>query len=373
MEIRRLQAIIIKETRELLRDPIYLGLALVVPIFILFLFGYGLSLDVDNLPVVVVDHDRSPDSREYIHSLTNSKYFYLVGMVERREEADELIKRGKARVILDIPPDFSRKIGSYEPVAINVTIDGSFPSRAQVVQGYFLAVNELFNQRLREDSPLGNIDMPIQILTSFWFNPSLESQNGVVPGMIVLNLMMYPALLGALLIVREKESGTIFNYFASPVSRLEIILGKAIPYIGVAYLEYIILMAFALSWFQVRFVGSLFVVSTATLLYNICTIGVGLLISVVTRSQLAAMLVTFLATLTPSFNFSGFTAPVSSQDAVGQFVARVLPATYFMEVLRGSFLKGLGFDFYMPQIRALTIYTIIVYALAWLLLKKRIA
>jgi ABC-2 type transport system permease protein len=131
--------------------------------------------------------------------------------------------------------------------------------------------------------------MPIQLLTSFWFNPSLESQNGVVPGMIVLNLMMYPALLGALLIVREKESGTIFNYFASPVSRLEIILGKAIPYIGVAYLEYIILMAFALSWFQVRFVGSLFVVSTATLLYNICTIGVGLLISVVTRSQLAAM------------------------------------------------------------------------------------
>jgi len=193
-----------------------------------------------------------------------------------------------------------------------------------------------------------------------------------VPGMMVLILMLFPAILGALVVVREKESGTIFNLYASPVYRWEIILGKAVPYITVAFLDYLIIFAMSIFLFQVRFTGSFWVLSSAALLYSICTIGIGLLFSIIMRTQLSAMLITFLATVTPAFNYSGFLSPVSSMDQLGQFIAHLIPATYFMEVVRGVYLKGLGLGFFWPNLLALTIYTLVVYTLAWSLLIKRI-
>lgn len=368
----RLFSIVTKETQELSRDPLYLGLAFFVPMVIMFLFGYGLSLDVDNLPVVFVTHDRGSTSRDYQYSFTNSKYFRQVGTVDTVVQAEEWLKTGRARVIIDFPTDFGRKVANWDPVQVGVTVDGSFPTRAEIIQGYTLAINDLYNQRLRENTPFGEIKLPVEFFSQVWFNPSLESQNSIVPGMIVLNLMMFPALLGSLLLTREKETGTIFNYYSSPVSRVEILAGKAIPYIGVAFLEYLLLLLMGLFLFRVRFVGSLFVLTASTLLYSTCTVGVGLLVSVLTRTQLAAMLVIFLATVTPAFNFSGFTAPVASQDNVGKFIAGLIPATYFMEVVRGCFMKGLGFSFYWPNLRALLIYTGIIYFAAWWFLKKRI-
>ena len=375
---KRTVAIARKESRELMRDPVYLGLAFIVPILLLLLFGYGLSLDVKHLPLVFVDRDQSPVSREYRDAFTHSEYFDLVGVVSDPNRSEHLLRTGRARVIINIPPDFSRRLVANKPVAVGVTIDGSFPTRAEIIIAYVAAINRLYNQRLlatflqRQPSRPG-LDLPIRLSASVWYNPALESKNFIVPGMMVIIMMFFPAILGALLIVREKEAGTIFNFYASPVRKWEILAGKAIPYIAVAFLTYLILFAMSISLFETRFIGSFWVLSVGTLLYTICTIGIGLLISVVTRTQLAAMLLTFMLTVTPAFNFSGFLAPVASQDAVGQFVAQLLPATYFMKVVRGTYLKGLGFEFYGPDLAALTVYAILIYLATWLLLKKRIA
>lgn len=371
MNIQRIWAIVNKETMELRRDRMYLGLAFAVPLIQLFLFGYGMSLDVKHLKLAYLDHDRSSYSRDYLYSFINSEYFDLVAMPTRQRNADDMIRAGQARVVLEIPPDFGRRVAGGLPVVVRVYVDGSFPSRAEVSRGYVLAINNLYNDTLRENHP--EWQLPIKTFFSYWYNPSLESENAIVPGMIVLNLMMFPALLGALLLVREKESGTIFNYYSSPVGRMELILGKAIPYVGVALVEFLLMYAMGQFLFHARFVGSFGVLFVGVVLYCACTIGIGLFISVITNSQLAAMLVVFLATVTPAFNFSGFTSPVSSQDAVGQFISKLIPASYFMEIVRGCYLKGLGFGFYRPQFLSLAVYTIVVYCMAWLLLKKRIA
>lgn len=373
----RVFSIIRKETRELLRDPVYLGLAFVVPMVLMLLFGYGMSMDVKHLPIAFVDHDRSTFSRDYIDGFVHSEYFDFIGVLENNAQAEEGIKSGHARVIIDIPPDFGRQLTGNQPVVVGVTVDGSFATRAEVIRAYVIAIHVLYNERLLSDfimrrgTATGPI-MPVQMDMTVWYNPSLESINFVVPGMLVLILMLYPALLGALLVVREKEAGTIFNFYASPVYRWEILLGKALPYIVVAFLDYLMIYAMSIWLFQVRFIGDFWVLSSAALLYSICSIGIGLLISVLTRTQLAAMLITFLSTMTPAFNYSGFMTPVSSMDATGQFIAHLIPATYFMGIVRGTYLKGLGFDFFWPDLLALGIYTLVLYGLSWLFLKKRI-
>jgi len=379
--LERVIAVARKETRELLRDPVYLGLAFVVPVALMLLFGYGLTLDVKRIPILFLDLDRSATSRDYIDGHVNSEYFVLAGVVGDRHAAADALRDGRARVVVEIPPDFARRIAAWRPVAVGVTVDGSFPSRGEIASGYVTAINTLYNQRLlarflarsgRGGAVAGGGALPVSMNYSVWYNPTLESKNFIVPGMMVIIQMLFPALLGALLIVRERESGTIFNLFCAPVRRWEIIAGKAVPYVGVVFLDYILLFAMSIWLFEVRFVGSVWVLASGALLYSTCTIGIGLLISVLTRSQLAAMLIAFLVTVTPAFNYSGFMAPVASQDAVGQFAARLVPATYFMDVLRGSYLKGLGFAFYWPQLAALGAYTALIYFLAWAALRKRI-
>ena len=375
--LERVPAIAKKEARELLRDPIYLGLAFVIPMIMILLFGFGLILDVKHLPVAFVDHDGSPWSRDYRDRFVHSEYFDLVGVLDRRSEVEEWLRTGQARVIIDLPPDFGRDLARGRPTAVGVTVDGSFPSRAAIITGYVSAINALYNQQLltalasRHTQP-GTSLLPVQVNLSVWYNPTLESKNAVVPGLLVLILMLFPALLGALLIVREKESGTIFNLYASPTGRMEIILGKLLPYLAVAMLDYFMIFAVSRWIFEVRFTGSFFVLTAGAVLYSVCTIGIGLLISILTRSQLAAMFTTFLVTMTTAFNYSGFVTPVASMDAVGQFIAQLIPATHFMTVVRGSYLKGFGFGYYWPQLGALAVYTLVVYSAAWLFLRKRI-
>jgi ABC-type multidrug transport system permease subunit len=344
---------------------------------LMLLFGFGLILDVKHLPLAFEDHDGSAWSRDYRDRFVHSEYFDLVGVLHRHADVEEWLRTGRARVVIDVPPDFGRDLARGRPTAVGVTVDGSFPSRAAVIVGYVSAINGLYNQQLLADLSLrrgqaGTSLLPVQVDMSVWYNPTLESKNAVVPGILVLVLMMFPALLGALLIVREKESGSIFNLYASPTGRLEIIVGKVLPQLAVAMLDYAVMFASSRWIFEVRFTGSFGVLTAGALLYSVCTIGIGLLISILSRTQLAAMFVTFLVTMTTAFNYSGFVTPVASMDAVGQFIAQLIPATHFMTVVRGSYLKGLGFGYYWPQLGALTLYTLVVYALAWLSLRKRI-
>jgi len=373
----RVLAIARKETRQLLRDPVYLGLAFAVPLMLLILLGYQLSLDVKGLLVAVVDRDRSVWSRRYVDGFVNSEYFRLVARLESEAEAREWIRSGRARVVLDIPPDFGRRLSANETVAVAVTVDGSFPSRGQISLGYVEAVSTLYNQQLlrawlvEHGRRLGQV-LPVEMEMSIWYNPTLESKNFIVPGMLVIVLMIFPPLLSALLIVRERESGTILNLYCSPASRWDVLAGKALPYIAVSFLDFLVIFGVSVWLFQLRFVGSAWLLSGAALLYSTCTIGLGLVISALTRSQLAAMLATFLVAVAPAFTFSGIFAPVASQDAVGRFVARLIPATYFMDVVRGAYLKGGGAAPYAPDVVALVVYAVVVYTVAWLALRKRV-
>jgi ABC-2 type transport system permease protein len=377
ISLQRCRALIVKETRELLRDPIYLGLAFFVPMLLLQLFGYGLSLDVKHLPIVFVDPDNNAVSRDYIDSFTHSEYFELVSVTRDAAEARDLMQRGTARVIVELPPDFARLLTGGDAAEVSVHIDGSFPTRAEVIESYVTTINALYNQQaLRayvEDFGLNaDLAMPVELRVSIWYNPTLESINMIVPGLLVLILMLFPAILGALLIAREKEDGTIFNLYCSPIARWEILAGKAVPYIMVSFIDFLLIFAASILQFGVHFVGSFLVLASAALLYCTCTIGLGLLFSILTRTQLAAMLLTFLLTVTPAFNYSGFTSPVASMDELGRLIAHAIPATYFMDVVRGSYLKRLGFEYYAGDIIALAIYTAAVYGLCLAMLKKRI-
>jgi ABC-2 type transport system permease protein len=373
----RILAIARKETRQLLRDPIYLGLAFAVPLMLLVLLGYQLSLDVRGLLVAVVDRDRSAWSRQYVDGFVNSEYFRLVARLESDAEAREWVRSGRARVVLDIPPDFGRRLSANETVAVGVTVDGSFPARGQIALGYVEAVSTLYNQQLLrawlvEHGRRSGQALPVQMEMSIWYNPTLESKNFIVPGMLVIVMMIFPPLLSALLIVRERESGTILNLYSSPASRWDILAGKALPYVAVSFLDFLVIFGVSVWLFQLRFVGSVSLLSVAALLYSTCTIGLGLVISALTRSQLAAMLATFLVAVAPAFTFSGIFAPVASQDAVGRFVARLIPATYFMDVVRGAYLKGGGAASYVPDLVALAVYATVVYTIAWQALRKKV-
>ena len=373
---KRIIAIIGKETRELLRDPLYLGLALVVPMMIIIIMGEGMTLDVKNIPVAFYDRDRSAASREYVSSFTNSEYFKLFGMLDREGQAEELMARGKIRLCIEIPENFSERLAGNKPVSVRVAVDGSFPSRSEVITGYVGAINQQTNNLLlsRYKSVYGqNVSLPsTELIAISWYNPTLESKNFLVPGLISTILMFYPSLLAALVVVREKEVGTIYNLYCSPVKGWEVVIGKAVPYIAISFVAYLLIFLLSVLFFEVRFTGSFFALTVSALLFLTCTVGYGLLISIIASSQLAAMFITILTTMLPSFFYSGFLAPVTSQSALGQFISVFLPSTYFMYIVRGIYLKGASFAIIWPDLLALLIYAVILYILAIACFRKKV-
>lgn len=371
--MRRLLAVVRKESREVLRDPIYLVLAIVVPLVVTSLLALGFVLDVKNLPLAVHDADRSPLSREYIYALTNSEYFRFVEMADGPRDLERLLQSGRARAAVSIPPDFSRRLYGNRPASVQVIVDGTFPNRALIASGYIAAVDAQFAARLGAARTAGveAAVLPVSVEGRVWFNPSLETKNSLVPGLMVISLMFYPALLAALVLVREKERGTVFNLYCSPVSRWEVIVGKAVPYVGLAFVVYVLLFALNLTVFGVRFVGNPLVLTLAALLYITASVGFGLLISVLCRTQVAAMLVTFLGLMTPSILFSGLMTPISSMDPPAQAISRLIPAAYFISMVRGVFLKGLGFRHFASDLATLGAFAAAVYGLAIVAFRKR--
>jgi ABC-2 type transport system permease protein len=373
----RALAVIRKETREVLRDPIYLALAIAVPLVVTTLLALGFVLDVKNLPVAFFDEDRSSLSRDYMYSFTNSEYFRLVTIAHTADEIDRLIESGEVRAGVTIPPDFSRRLNGGDAADVQVLIDGTFPSRALVASGYIAAIDAQFSAKLlsahlASKGLVRTNVVPVSVDGRVWFNPSLETKNSLVPGLMVISLMFYPSLLAALVVVREKERGTIFNLYCSPVSRWEVVLGKAVPYVGLAFVVYLLLFALNLFVFKVRFIGNPFLLTAGALLYITASVGFGLLISVFCRTQVAAMLVTFIALMTPSILFSGLMTPVSSMDPSAQAISRLIPASYFISMVRGVFLKGLGVRQLAPDLATLALFTLGVYAIAILGFRKKV-
>jgi ABC-2 type transport system permease protein len=381
MNLQRVLAIASKEWREIVRDRLFFALAFVVPALLMLLFGYGLSLDVENIPFAVVDHDRSAASRDYAYRFIDSRYFQFRGYTGDERDAARLIASGQVRVVLVIPPQFGKTLAQGRPAAIQTLVDGSFPSRAMTTKGYVTAINAAFSLAavaqavshatgLPQQEALAQLT-PIALESRYLYNQSVSSIWSLAPKLIMVILMLSPPFLTALGVVREKENGSIFNIYASNVSRGEFLVGKLAPYVAISSVNILLLWLLAVLLYQVPFKGSLLFFLPATLVYVLCTTGIGLLVSVLVCTQVAAMIVTMVVTMIPAVLYSGLIIPIVSLGAGAHVVAQLMPAMYYTDIVVGCFLKGVGLMSLWRPLAVLAGYACLLFAVGYHLFSKR--
>ncbi|MFQ5433404.1 MAG: ABC transporter permease [Anaerolineae bacterium] len=368
-----------KEFREIWRDPYTLGIALILPVILLFLFAYSLNLDVKNIPLAVVDMDNSAESRAYVDAFVNTDKFNLKFYPDSPTEAERLLDQGKAQVVVLIPGGFAQTLSGGGTASVQTLVDGTFPTSARVVQGHVNAINDTFTARLLTthfaDLGINNGDLLAAAVTAVprvRYNPAMKSINLIAPGLIGVLLMAFPPLLSALAIVREKEHGSIQQIFVSPIRPSLFIIGKLIPYVIIAYIELLLVLLATRFWFQTPLAGSLGLFLLASVPYVLSTVAIGLLVSTITSTQLTAMLLAIVITFMPSFLFSGFMFPVYTMPPLLQLYSYLFPARYFIEITYDVFLKGVGLEIWLGQLAILSGYTAGLVTLATMRFKKKI-
>jgi ABC-2 type transport system permease protein len=364
MNLSRIAAVVVKETKDIVRDPITVAVALLMPLVMLFLFGYAVSLDIDDVAIAVLDQDRSPLSRRLVDRFVQSGYFRLAESYFWSSQVEAGLQSNAAKLALIIPPDFSETLARGAPAPVQVLVDGTYSATANLVAGYAETIVAGFGDV--EARPVG-VDLRV------WYNPSLRSTTYVVPGLFGVILMAFPPLLTALAITREKETGTIQQIFASPLTASEFLAGKLVPYGLIAFLQIVMVIVVGFVWFGVPLRGDLTLLFGAGLVYVFCTVGIGLLVSTVTSSQFVAMLLALIVTLMPSFLFSGFLFPIFTMPYLLQLYTRIFPARYFVDLSRGIVLKGTGLPDLWPTVLLLLLYTLAIFALAVWRFRKKVA
>lgn len=341
--LRRMLSYTNREALELRRDPIRATLALVGSIFLLFVMSYGISLDIEKLPFAVLDRDGTSTSRDYALNLSGSRYFAERPPVFSHAEMDRRMRNGELSVVIEIPENFARDIRRQTPVSIGMWVDGSMPSRAETVLSFVQAMHvtwlvEFSKAELgvRPASGLARIE------TRYRYNPDVASLVSIVPAVVPILLLLIPSMLTALSVVREKELGSIVNLYVTPVTRAEFLLGKQLPYVVLAMLNFLLLTVLSVMAFDVPLKGSLFALTFAALLFVLSSTAIGLIFSTFMRSQIAAIFGTAIGTIIPAVQFSGMLTPVASLEGAGRFVGQIYPATHFLTISRGVFTKGLG-------------------------------
>jgi ABC-2 type transport system permease protein len=374
----RMLAVLRKETREILRDPYTLAIALVLPLIMLFLFAYGVNTDVKNIQLVVLDLDRTAASRAYAQAFANSGYFHLTGAVNDYPAIADALDRDTADVALVIAPGFGAALSAGRTAQAQTLLDGSYTPFAQVTMAYVQAINAAYSGRVLaefvEDRTGQVLDQTaaLSVQSRVRYNPGLKSVSAIVPGLFGVILMAFPPLLSALAIVREKERGSIQQIFVAPIRPVELVLGKLVPYGVIAFVEMLFVLAGGVFWFGVPFQGSLLLFLAAAALYVLCTVGLGLLVSTMARTQVAAMLLAIVLTIMPSMLFSGFIFPVHSMPTPMQAYANAFPARYFIDISRAIALKGQGLSTVAPGMGFLAAYAAGLIGLSALRFKKRI-
>lgn len=360
-----------KESLELLRDKVRLTFALLGTVILLFVMGYGISFDVENLKFAVLDQDKSPISQNYIQNIAGSRYFIEKEELSSFEELDFKMKSSQINLAFIIPPDFGKNIqkGNHQEVA--VWIDGTFPFRAETIHGYVqgLHLNYLKNQY--KESLGIDLKSDVNVLLRYRYNQDFKSIYSMVPAVISILLIFIPAILMALSVVREKELGSIVNFYATPVRKMEFLLGKQLPYIVVSLISFFGLVTFAIYVFQVPLKGSLFTLTLGVFLYIICTTAIGLFISSFVKTQIAALMGTAILTLLPTIQFSGLKEPVSSLEGVAQYIGNIFPVTYFINISRGVFSKNVSFSELRFEFFVLSISIFVILYCSYLVLNKQ--
>jgi ABC-2 type transport system permease protein len=376
MSIRRIRALTKKEFIQMSRDIRSLGGALFIPLLMIFLFGYALSLDVDRIPMLVLDRDLTPASREFIHRLADSRYFTLVRYLKRDSEIDDAMARGKALMVLVIPNGFASQVKKGLKAPVQAVFDGSDANTATIALGYLKAVAAGFDLNLQEKrlrrAGLKMVDMPLEARIRVWFNPELKSKNFIIPGLTAVIMMAICSLMTALSVSREKETGTLEQLISTPISSFELLVGKLLPYLAVGLVDLALVVGAGVLIFGVPFRGSYLQLLVIALIFLIGTLSWGLFISVISKSQLQASQLAVLSAFLPSFLLSGFIYPIENMPLILQLITFVVPARYFVEILKGLFLQGVGLAVLWPQVLALVIYAVLILNLARKRFTKRL-
>jgi len=371
-DLSRLAAYAHRESLELRRDPIRLAFALLGSVLLMVVLGYGISMDVENLAFAALDGDQSPESRDYLQSIAGSRYFIQRSPILTSADLDRRLRTGELALAIEIPPTFGQDVKRGRPPEVGVWVDGAMPFRGETIRGYVQGVHQdyIAGRALRASGAAPR-RAPVNIEVRYRYNQDFRSLDAMVPAIIPLLLLFIPSILTALAVVREKELGSITNLYVTPVTRLEFLLGKQLPYVAVAMFSFFVLVALAVFVFRVPLKGSLAALTVGALLYVVTATGFGLLMSAFTRTQVAALFGTAIATLTPATQFSGLTTPASSLEGAGRAIGSVFPTTYFLIVSRGTFNKALGFGDLSGPFLALAAFIPVVTLLSLLLLRKQ--
>jgi ribosome-dependent ATPase len=360
-----------RETLELRHDPMRATMALLGTAMLMCIMGYGISLDVENLKYAVLDRDQTGLSQNYALNLSGSRYFAERPSLADYTELDQRMRSGELALAIEIPPNFARDVERGRPAQIAAWVDGSMPQRAETVQGYVQGMHQGWLLDMAKHRLGQNAVSPATIETRYRYNPDVLSLPAMVPSVIPLLLLMIPAMLTALSVVREKELGSIVNLYVTPVTRTEFLLGKQLPYLVLAMLNFGLMALLAVTLFGVPIKGSFITLAAGALLYVAFSTGFGLFCSTFTRSQIAALFLTIVATIIPAVQFSGLLNPVSSLAGVGALIGRIYPATYFLNITRGVFNKALGFSGLHASFWPLLLAAPVMVGLSILLLKKQ--
>ncbi len=381
MNPKRIKALAWKEWREIMRDRLFAIMAFGVPIVMLLVLGYGLSLDVEHIPFAALDYDNSDMSRDYLHRFIDSRYFDFKGEAAGERELDDLLADSRIRFAIIVPPRFQERLIAGRAVAVQSLIDGVFPYRAEVSKGYVVAINANFSSDLlaswlarrkgMSPSAAASAVAPVRLRTRYLYNQAVRSRWSMSSGLIMLVLMVSPPFLTALGVVRERENGSIYNIYASTVSRGEFIIGKLLPYVIISALNVLLLWWLVIALFGAPFKGSPWFFLPASIVFVICTTGIGLLVSLLVRTQAAAALLTMVITMIPAMLYSGLLVPIDSMDPSTRFEAHLFPAIYYLNIVWGAFLKGLGWSPLWGNVLSLVLYAAMIWTLGLLGFHKR--
>jgi ribosome-dependent ATPase len=373
-DIARLWAYARRETVELLRDPIRLAFAIVGPIILMLAFGYGISFDIENLQMASFDQDNTPQSRQLLDGFSGSRYFSVQPLIASAAEADRRLRSGNTQVVVEVPAGFGRDLLRGAKPEVDGTVDGAMTFRGETARNYVTGVvrtqgDELERRLRKAGSPNTWTDQDIQ--TRFRYNQAFLSVNAMVPSVFMLMLCLIPAIMSAIAVVREKETGSIANFRSTPITKFEFLLGKQVPYIAVAMVNFVFLLLMAIFVFGVPVKGSFLTLLIGTIVYVISTTGFGQLISSFTRTQVAAVFATAILSIVPAVNFSGLFAPVSSLSGTAKILGLTFPSAWYQPITVGVFAKALGMTALWFNVVAICIIALAYLVLSLLLLRKQ--
>jgi ABC-2 type transport system permease protein len=379
--VHRLIHLMRKELIELKADPRLFGIVVVAPILQLTVLGYAATTDVKDVPIVIVDADRSTESRELVSRFEASSNFKIAGMLGSTDEIDPWLERGTAWLALSIPPNYGIDVRNGTPVTLQVVADGSDSNSTNVALGYTRTLITGYTQDLivvRSTNPAGGRQAGQQLRPlvtgeiRVWFNPELESRYFMIPGIFALLLLVITTNLSAMAIVREREVGTLEQLNVTPIARWELIVGKLLPYALVGMIDVVLVLLVAIFWFEVPLRGSVTLLFIMSAVYLLTTLGLGLFVSTISNTQQQAMMTTTFFFMLPMIYLSGFIFPIENMPAWIQPVTYLIPLRYFLVILRGLFLKGVGLETFWPQALALLGWGLGILALATLRSSKRL-